>query len=153
MIRPIVLCSLIVAGLAATAFAQQSDAALQRAGSWFDNARDTVMKRMPGIQAGDIALWTTAGEKALGAVEPNDLFFTLPKFNPLWDKSGKPVAGASAKYAKRLDQIPAAALERWRIMTGAAPLYAAMSLTAENTLFPQEKFSEKAFETFAAEFK
>lgn len=152
MIR-ILNISLIIAGLVVPVFAQKSDAADKQADSWFDNVRDTFLKRTTALQAGDIDLWQAAGTKALGDVTRGNLFFALPKFNPLWDRNAKLVAGAGAKYAKRLEQIPGAAIKRWQTLTDAEPLYAAMSLTAENALFPQEKFSGKSFETFAAKFK
>jgi len=139
--------------LARPAQAQQSDAADKRAGSWFHNVRETFLKRTSGLQAADLDLWEAAGTKAMGTTKRGDLFLALPKFNPLWNKSDQPVAGAVAKYAKRLEQIPGKSVENWQTLTGAEPLHAAMSLTAENDLFPQEQFSDKAFQAFVAKYK
>jgi len=144
---------LLIVALTQPAFAQKSDAADKHVGGWFNNVRATFISRTAALEKSDLDVWEAASVTPLGSVSRGDLFLALPKFNPLWDQANKPAAGAMAKYAKRLEQIPRPAIERWSAITGATSLIAAMSLTAENALFPKETFNDKAFSTFLASFK
>lgn len=152
MIRGILLC-LVMGVLADSALAQKSAAADKQSASWFHNVRDTFLKRTSGLQANDLDIWEAASAKAGLETTRAALFFALPRFNPLWDVSNKLIPGATAKYAKRLEQIPGTVIEKWQGLTTGDPLYTAMSLTAENILFPSDKFSPKIFADFVAKFK
>jgi hypothetical protein len=148
-------CALIILLFSVTSVAQQSDAADKRGGSWFNNVRATFLERLSGLEKGDLDRWESAATKSTSVpgVRRADLGLLMPKFNPLWDSKNKLVSGAVSKYANRLEQVPATAVEQWRILTGASQLVATVSLIAENELFPQERFSEKAFQVFAAKFR
>jgi hypothetical protein len=133
--------------------AQKSAAADKQAASWFNNGRDSFLQRMPAMQKEDVDVWEAAAKKAGIDASRASLGFTIPKFNPLFDAKNQVVAGAMAKYAKRFEQLPAKAVEDWAALTGGDKLVVALSLTAENNLFPGEKFSEPAFRTLATKFK
>jgi hypothetical protein len=152
MVRP-VLGFLLAALVAVSASAQKSAAADKQAGSWFDNGRDSFLKRTGALQAADLDLFEAAAKKSGLEASRQQLFFTLPKFNPLFDSKYQIVAGAVAKYAKRLEQTPMMAIEEWTAMTGGERLLSAISLTAENGVFPGEKFSEQGFRALATKFK
>ena len=63
------------------------------------------------------------------------------------------VPGAVAKYARRLGQLPRATVARWQAVTGGEALVVAMSLTAEDRLFPKEVYSDAAFRRFVAGYR
>lgn len=144
---------LILLAFAAPASAQKSAAADKQAGSWFNNGRDSFLKRTPALSAGNIDAWEAAAKKAGVEASRSEIFFTLPNFNPLFDSKDQLVAGAVAKYAKRLEQIPAKVIEEWKVLTGGEHLVAAISLTAENSVFPGEKYSEQGFRALVTKFK
>lgn len=150
----LLLVSLLVMVSAWPASAQKSAAADKQAGSWFNNSRDSFVNRMgAGMSAGDLDTWEAACKNAGLEASRQDLFFALPKFNPLFDSGGKFVTGAIAKYAKRLEQLPAKSIDEWKALTGGDRLIVAMSLTAENGVFPGEKYSDQGFRALIARFK
>jgi hypothetical protein len=102
MIRSLCGGLLLCAFFVAPAWAQKSAAADKQAGSWFNNGRDSFLKRMgANLSAGDIDAWEAAGKKAGLEASRQDLFFALPKFNPLFDSSDKLVPGAVAKFQRQ----------------------------------------------------
>ena len=54
---------------------------------------------------------------------------------------------------KRFAQLPAKAVHEWAALTGGAPLVVALSLTAENRVFPGERFSDAGFRAVTGKFK
>ena len=104
------------------------------------------------LSADDLTLWEAAAKKAGLVASRQDLFFILPKFNPLFDANDKFIGGAIAKYAKRLEQIPTKAIDEWTAQTGGDRLMAAISLTAENSVFPNEKYSDSGLRGLATKF-
>ena len=144
---------LVAAFIGVPASAQKSGAADKHAGSWFNDGRDAFLKRTGALQAGDLDLFVAAAKKSGLEASRQQLFFALPKFNPLFDSKDQIAAGAVAKYSKRLEQTPAKAVEEWTQMTGGERLIAAISLTAENSVFPGEKFSEQGFRALATKFR
>jgi hypothetical protein len=143
--------------MATSAVAGSSDAADRRASSWFNPTTETLMKRMPGLSKEDTGQCALALKRSIGTVEPEMFLFALPAFNPLWDKTGAPVPGAIRKYSKRMEQLSKKAVEEWQGLTeGSAPstgVFSALSLAAENDLFPNEQFNEKAFKAFLAKYR
>ncbi len=138
--------------LAAAVFGQTSDSADQRAGSWFNNDRNVYIERTKTLDGPDLDAWVMATTMTF-VFKRDELYFVMPTFDPLWDaKTNKIVPGAVAKFAKRLEQLPVAAVEDWEKLTGADAVYAATSLIAENTLFPREKFDASRFESFKAKY-
>ncbi|HUP59251.1 MAG TPA: hypothetical protein VNA69_02400 [Thermoanaerobaculia bacterium] len=160
---------LAVVTLVLPAKAQTSPAA-ERAGSWFTNILSgepegrserlqRYTKRLGSFEKVDFDLWDETATKAIGSGDYRvGLVSALTQFNPLWDKADQLVPGAVAKYAKRLEQIPAASVKEWQLLTNdsatkGALLLAAMTLAAENELFREEQFSDKAFQAFKAKYK
>jgi hypothetical protein len=146
-------CMLILATVAAPVWAQKSAMADKQAASWFNNNRDAFLKRTGTLVAGDLDAFETAAKKAGVEASRQQLFFTLPKFNPLFDSKDLIVAGAIAKHAKRLEQIPPKVIEEWKVLTGGEQFVAALAITAENSVFPGEKYSEQGFRALATKFK
>lgn len=133
--------------------AQKSAAATRQAGSWFTNGEDNFLKRTPALQKHDIDVWEAAATKAGIKADRADLAFGIPKFNPLFDAKNQVVAGAMSKYSKRLAQLSAKTIQQWAALTGGEPLLVALSLTAENSVFPGERFSDAGFRALMARFK
>lgn len=148
-----IMITLIFLIITAPLVAQKSSAAEKRAGIWFNNVRDTFLKRLQEVDSVEFKLWLTTATKAVPDRDINDVLFSMMHFNPLWNSKNKPVSGAVAKYTKRWEQIPANVAAKWKLRTGAKALYADVSLSAENELFPKEKFSEAAFKVFVIKFK
>lgn len=169
---------LLLAAVAASAQAATSPEAVDRAGSWFtdilageqtDEARTARAQRwshrLEALAHKDsegrtsIDTWDAAATKALG---PGDyrlgLVMTLPKYDPLWDKDNQLISGAVAKYTARMEQLSATTVKEWQVRTNEAEsqgalLLAAMTLVAEEELFPEETFSQGAFASFMARYK
>lgn len=159
-------CILVMLAITGPVYCQKSAAAGKQAGSWFSNTHDSALsgarlkslqdsylKRTTALSTADVEVWQAAANKATLETTFEGLLFTLPSFNPLFDSKDQVVAGAVVKYAKRLEQIPAKAIKEWESLAGGEQITAAMSLTAENRVFPGEKFSDQAFRAFVAKFK
>ncbi len=157
---------LIALTTAAPAYAQGSPAAGKQAGSWFFDTHDSVLnqaqlaklqdsylKRMTAIAPADVEVWEGAAKSAGVKVSYQELVFALPNFKPLFDSKEQLVVGAVAKYAKRLQQIPHTAIAEWETLTGREEVSAAMSLTAEDSVFLREVFSDKGFRALVAKLK
>jgi hypothetical protein len=106
------------------------------------------------LSAADIDAWEAASKRAGVEASRQELFFALPKFNPLFDSNDKLVPGAVIRYAKRLEQLPAKAIDDWKTLTGGDDrLIVAISLTAESGVFPGEKYSEQGLRALVTKFK
>ena len=86
-------------------------------------------------------------------VSHSSMIRTLATFKPLFDSKNQVVAGAVAKYTKRVEQIPAKAIEEWATLTGAEQVSAAISLTAEDGVFPGERCSDQGFRALVMKFR
>jgi hypothetical protein len=152
----IVCAAFVLLATAGQMAAQKSDAAAKRAGSWFDKGESMTRKinRLHALQKSDMDMYETAFTKAsLGDLKRADIGFAILQFNVLFDAKDQVLPGAVIRYSRRIEQLPAKVIEQWENLTGADSIHAAMSLTAEADLFPQEKFSGKAFQVLASKFK
>ena len=151
-----VVALLCLGALAAVPVQAEVPAAKLRAGAHFSDEFAVVMKRMPALGPEHFKLWAAAFRSSLVTVDASDLstnlVLLLPKFEPLWDQNNKLAEGASEKYSKRLQGVPKAAIMSWAELTGAGPLHAAMSLTAEDELFTENAFRDDAFKALCAKY-
>ena len=143
----------LVVGLASPVIAQESEAAKKKASALFMSAFDALMKTTSSLGSTDYDAWEGAAKKAGIAVERRDLLVNVPRFKPLFSADNKVVPRAVAKYSARLAQIPATALSEWQKLTGLDPMFAGMSLTAEDEVFPKEKYNEQAFRSVVSKLK
>jgi len=174
--RPLLAASLLLAaaGLAAQTTSSRKSPK-ERAGAWFLDPGSNLdvsarvqlaMDRMSAVSAdADTKAFVAAVNSLLGGSADGKfllgvLIDTLPRFSPIWDKAtpNKALPGAVAKYAGRLKQVPRAAVDRWEPLvsgegSAASRLIAAMSLSAEDVLFPNEEFSQSAFDQFISDTK
>lgn len=154
MIRFSCACPVLFLAVASVLGAQSS--AEKQAASWFGGVgADPIarLNRLSALSDKDLDVWVAAGRKVgLGGTRA-DFGFQLMKFNPLFDSKGQKLSAAVAKYTGRLEQLPKTAIDQWRSLTQGDSLPAAISLTAEDAVFPREKFSAEAFRQFAAKFK
>ena len=148
--RTLFALALTIGPLLAQQYTQVAD---KRAASWFDKGESMTRKinRLHALQKRDMDMYEKAFTKALpGVSNRTDIGFAILKFNVLFDAKDQVLAGAVIKYTRRLEQLPANVVDEWHTLTGASSPYDAFSLTAEDALFPREKFSEQAFKSLVS---
>ncbi len=156
-----ICCAIMLLAIAGPIYAQTSAAARKQAESWFlvqTNPNDSsyvksYLKRVEDLPLtrADLNVWEAAAKKE--KVSHSSLIERLAKFKPFFDLKDQVVAEAAAKYTKRVEQIPANAIEEWVTLTGVGQFTAAISLTAEDGVFPGERFSDQGFRALVRRFK
>jgi len=75
-----------------------------------------------------------------------DLQLLLVRYRPIWTKANGLEKTVEGTIARRISQIPTAALARWITATKSDPQKATLSLAAEDSVFPNNIFSLGSFE-------
>jgi hypothetical protein len=121
---------------------------------WFTKDRDGYIKRLGAVRAEDIIAWHKVGSAGpVPTITADEVYDQLAWFNPLWSADHQPVTGAVAKYSNRLSQLPASAVDQMSSVVRGPKFRAALSLVAEDALFPGEKYSANALAGIAAKCK
>lgn len=141
--RLLIKCAVSVAVSLGVTVASQS-AGQECTFKWFTKDRDAYIKRLEALHAPDIIAWHKAGTGPIPAITADDVFNQVAWYNPAWNAKNQPATGAVAKYSNRLSQLPAAAVEEFAKVIQGPKFRAALSLVAEDALFPGEKYSANA---------
>jgi hypothetical protein len=120
-----------------------------RAAAWFSDDGATHIARgqhLARVDWGEFELVFEAMARAVPAARKGDIGIAGVRFQPIWTPSHSLNVAITSRLARRLAQLPPHVVRRWAGASALDEIRAALSLAAENGLFPDETFSPVALD-------
>lgn len=146
--RRLGLALCLAAGVTAALGGQPPDPKI-RSAAWFTEDGAVHVARGPHLARtdwGEFELVFEAMAQAVPAARKGDIGIAGVRFQPIWTPSHSLNVATTSRLSRRLAQLPPHMVRRWAAASALDEIRAALSLAAENGLFPDETFSPAAFD-------